>query len=318
MDLVGAESRRGGTRGGRNQFTWESVKPEERGFYLGNSTAEAAVSSLPGQRRRGKGAPLDWYARPPTNESNGLGGQRGPTTTRQGEAVVARPSTPSADNRVRARCVGAAPGEGIAETGSIGMHVPAPDQCLGTANNRLVNTLRSGGRDVAFDDADSVRRREKAMLDAAIGGRSFSEAVRAALVESESASDVDDEPERLGGRSTGNDTGNPALSGDVKMIETPSGKERAEKARRKEERARRREERRARRAKRKDSSESERESLRSRRYEECDRRRRRRERESDRDEFHRRSVRRPRSEEEEGDSQDSDVAPRARRRQRHR
>jgi hypothetical protein len=313
MDLVGAEGRRGGTRGGRNQFTWESVKPEERGFYLGNSTAEAA-SSLPGQHRRGKHAPLNWYARPPTNESHGSSGRCAPT--RQGEAV-ARPETPNADTRTISPCVGV-PREGLAAAARIGMHGRALAQCTSTATpvNQQVELL--SGREVAFDDAASVRRREKAMLDAAIGGRSFSEAVRAALVESESASDVDDEPERLDDRSAGNDTGNPALSGDVKMSETPSRKERAEKARRKDERARRREERRARRAKRKDSSESERESLRSRRYEECDRRRRRRERESDRDEYHRRSVRRPRSEDEEEDSQDSEVAPRARRRQRHR
>lgn len=59
MDLVGSESRKSGTRGGRADFTWESVKDDERQYYLGNSIAKP-LNSL-----RNAGQPeIDWYSKP--------------------------------------------------------------------------------------------------------------------------------------------------------------------------------------------------------------------------------------------------------------
>lgn len=250
MDLVGAESRRGGTRGGRAQFSWDDVNPEERSYYLGNSTVQTAQQGASGSRR-GASAPRDWYARAPPAQ-----------------------------------------------------HAPSQAEA-----GPLSGRISEGQKEI-----EAVRRREQAMLDAAVGGRSFSEAVRAALAESV-ASGVDDEPDSAA------EVAKASAESKLRKSSAPeslSREERAEKAKRKEFRARKREERRLRRARRRDSSESERESLRSRQYQEHDRRRRRRERESDREEENRRSTRRPRSEDDAEDTGDSESVRRARRRQRHR
>lgn len=192
MDLVGAESRKGGTRGGRNDFSWDTVKKTDREFYLGNSVANVQ-------------------------------------------------------------------------------------------NRWSVNDVRDVKEE---DDLDSVRRREKAVLDAALGGtRSFAEAVRSALVESGDGG-VDDEH----GKATQEDMDL------VPKLQTRN--EKSEKTARKAIRRQIREERRRRRAERQqrrelrtarrhssyvhhDSSESERESIRSRCHDDSARwMRRRKERET--------------------------------------
>lgn len=58
MDLVGAESRRTGTRGGRADFTWDTVKDNERQYYLGNSLTK------PIKARLGSAREHDWYTKP--------------------------------------------------------------------------------------------------------------------------------------------------------------------------------------------------------------------------------------------------------------
>lgn len=256
MDLVGAEGRRGGTRGGRGAFTWDSVAPEERSYYLGNSAGGSSAAALPPSARRRAVAqgPSDWYVKPKDAP----------------EPSAAPPSAPGRSASYRNPFGGVAGAKGGSAT----------------------------------SEADAVRRRERAMLDAALGGRSFSDAVRAALTESV-ASGVDDD-----GVSSGDGER-------TKMRGVVTSEMRDEKAWRKAERARRREQRLIRRAKRRDSSESEREGMRSRRCEESDRRRRRRERESDREEENRRSTIRPRSGDD-GPGSDSATAQRARRRPRHR
>ncbi len=131
-----------------------------------------------------------------------------------------------------------------------------------------------GGK-AAEGDIQSVRRREKAAMDAALGGYSFAEAVRSALMES-CDSGVDD------------DRGKATQDEKMEMQRTLTKEEKAEKALRKLDRKRRREERRRRRAERQrrraarnergvppiDSSESERESIRSRAREDMGRSRR--------------------------------------------
>lgn len=206
MDLVGAEGRRGGTRGGRSDFKWDSVRPQEREFYLGNSVAQPAG----GVGKRAGTRSFNWFATPAANEN------------------------PHA------------------------------------------------ARDAAAKDLARVRRTEKRAMELALAGTSFSEAVRSALAES-GDSGVDDEAGR-----------GDSASGEARRA-SRSTAEKAEKAQRKEARRRTRELRRVRRAERQkdrennqevaqahrhDSSESERESLRSRFHDEPCRRRRRRERES--------------------------------------
>lgn len=61
MDLVGAESRKTGTRGGRANFKWDDVRDEERSYYLGASI------SKPMAPRRGK-YEGDWYLKPTSND----------------------------------------------------------------------------------------------------------------------------------------------------------------------------------------------------------------------------------------------------------
>ena len=187
MDLVGAECRRGGTRG-RGAFSWDSVKKQDREYYLGNSVA--GVKSVWDQ-------PTSAYDR--TNQ----------------------------------------------------------------------------------EEIQAVRRREKALFDAALGGRSFADAVRSALTAS-ADSDVDDE--RIQGNENVVDSQRAATS----------KQERSEKAQRKllrrqrrEIRRRRRAERNRRRSERRDeasaqnnSSESDRENSRSRVLNDSEKPRRRRERES--------------------------------------
>lgn len=187
MDLVGAESKRGGTRGGRNTFTWDSVKKDEREYYLGNSVA---------------GVTHRW------------------------------------------------------------------EQPKNTSEDRTSYT----------QELYTVRRREKAMMDAALEGRSFADAVRSALAESGDGG-VDDE-------------GGSAREVTTERRRTMSKQERAEKAQRKLMRRQKREMRRRRRAERHrrralrqsdveaqyDSSESERESVRNRVQDDRDKPRKRKER----------------------------------------
>lgn len=305
MDLLGAEGRRGGTRGGRGDFRWDAVAPEERSFYLGNSAAagsgEGTAALPPSARRRAAAAgPADWYARPRagvgggTSAGSGAGGAGG-----AGGAIGAGAgASVSAGEELKGAAAGRVAGGRVGKVREKGKDAAA-------VGGRVANPFGGVRRDA---DAEAVRRREKAMLDAAVGGRSFSDAVRAALTESV-ASGVDDGAESAAGAGEAGEK--------ARMSVVLSREQREEKARRKAERARRREERLLRRARRRDSSESERECMRSRRCEESDRRRRRRERESDREEENRRSTRRPRSDDDD-DPSDSDTAHRARRRPRHR
>lgn len=174
MDLT-KELKRGGNRGGRNNFQWSDVSKRDREFYLGNSVA---------------GVRAKW----------------------------------------------------------------AVDRKEGDSNMN--------------EELAAVRRREKAVIDAALGGtRSFAEAVRNALIDSVD-SGVDDEH---GKATTTND--------DMEIV--PKRQDKAERAKRKEERRRIREARQKRRLARQkrleartilpnarspqlDSSESERESIRER------------------------------------------------------
>lgn len=192
MDLVGAESRRGGTRGGRNNFSWDSVKKGDREFYLGNSVANV--------RHR-------W----------------------------------------------------------------------------AVNDAPDGKED---DSLAAIRRREKAVLDAALGGsRSFAEAVRSALVDS-GDNRVDDERGKVM-----QDCMDVVPKVHLRSEKSEKATRKAVRKQRREERRRRRVERQQRREERaahrqglavqQDSSESERESIRSRCCDDSTRlRRRRKERET--------------------------------------
>lgn len=64
MDLLSSESKKTGTRGGRGNFTWDSVQDKDRHYYLGNSIAKPII------RQYGSTSNQDplWYAR--RNESN--------------------------------------------------------------------------------------------------------------------------------------------------------------------------------------------------------------------------------------------------------
>lgn len=229
MDLVKADSKKAGTRGGRAQFTWESVNNDERQYYLGNSVAKRSNATNSASRQD-----FDWYNKPP-------------------------PASASTS---------------------------APQQPV------VANTVPEN----AVNDLQAVRRKEKAMMEQMIVGRSFSDAVRSALTESV-GSGVDDEGTRI-------DAAAAAARRAVRR------REKHEKAQRKEMRRRVRELRRVRRAERHkrrdkqqnpqhDSSESERESVRSRMQDDTNRRRRRRGRDH--------ATRRKRSEwSSTSDSDDSD------------
>ncbi|PXF47872.1 hypothetical protein BWQ96_02258 [Gracilariopsis chorda] len=58
-DLVGAESRKNGTRGGRADFTWDSVRDDEKSYYLGNSLAKP-----PSSTRNASNRDPGWYNKP--------------------------------------------------------------------------------------------------------------------------------------------------------------------------------------------------------------------------------------------------------------
>lgn len=58
-DLVGAESRKSGTRGGRADFSWDSVRDDEKSYYLGNSLA-----TLPSSIRSAVNRDPSWYSKP--------------------------------------------------------------------------------------------------------------------------------------------------------------------------------------------------------------------------------------------------------------
>mmetsp|Transcript_2080 Transcript_2080/g.4610 ORF Transcript_2080/g.4610 Transcript_2080/m.4610 type:complete len:152 (-) Transcript_2080:2054-2509(-) len=65
MDLVGSTARKNGTRGGRDQFSWDKVKDDKYYHnYLGHSV------KAPRSARKGEVAtdPL-WYAKAPTSSS---------------------------------------------------------------------------------------------------------------------------------------------------------------------------------------------------------------------------------------------------------
>lgn len=297
MDLVGAESRRSGTRGGRSLFSWDDVRPEERSYYLGNSTAAAQSRHA---RRGLESTPADWYARP---------------ATRSGVARLAEPAVSCAEDR-RHRVGTVIPTNGMDSASNAQSKIPT------VTNAKLVKDQNNNA-----EDLDVVRRRERAMLDAALCGKSFSEAVRAALSETvlsagedgpESAAEEKISHERVSdaadAAASDEVLSNPNCPANMKIVRT--AEHRLEKQRRREERAQRREERRLRRIRRRDSSESERESFRWRKHEQFDRRRRRRKHETDREEENRRSTRRSRRDYVEDESEDSELAVHVSRRQR--
>lgn len=221
MDLLGAESRKTGTRGGRADFTWDAVKDDERQYYLGNSVAKPHTS-----RRNASQPEFGWYAKPILSSAPAPH-----TTTASASASTSVPLDPPSS------------------------------QGFATA-----------------DDLKLVRRREKAIMERMIISNSFSDAVRSALTES-IGSGVDDE-------GSSHDAAATAARLAVRR------REKTEKAQRKEVRRRVREQRRIRRAEKYgrrdkhhqsqshvyDTSESERESVRSRFQEDHCKRRRRRER----------------------------------------
>lgn len=212
MDLIASESRKTGTRGGRADFSWDTVNKNERQYYLGNS-----IAGRDNTRASATRPDFDWYAKPFTTP-----------------AVPHAPTVAPASN----------------------------DSCV---------TVRS-----AADDLQAVRRKEKAIMEKMIVGRSFSDAVRSALTESV-GNGVDDE-------GTKSDAVAAAARKDVLRR-----KEKSEKAQRKEMRKRARELRRLRRAERytrrdrqnesqdqqHESSESERGNIRNRIDYDVSRRRRR-------------------------------------------
>lgn len=173
MDLIGAESRKSGTRGGRDQFNWDNVKRGEKEFYLGNSVA--------GTRPR-------WE--------------------------VERDSEPKLNG-------GNADGAGSA---------------VRDANNHNRNTQK---RNETSLELASVRRRERAVLNAALSGECYSEAVRAHPMHADSDSTTR-------AKTTADDMEIVAQSiGETNLDDIPNCN--SEKAMRKEERRRRREERKIRR-----------------------------------------------------------------------
>lgn len=137
MDLVGSESRKTGTRGGRSDFTWEAVKEDERQYYLGNTLA------APSKPRLGHKREHDWYTKASTFTS-----------------VIPAPPHPTSNTSNSASA--SAPQDAFMAPASIA------------------------------DDLQIVRKREKAIMERMIVGRSFADAVRSALTESV-GSGVDDE-----------------------------------------------------------------------------------------------------------------------------
>ncbi|KAI0564766.1 hypothetical protein FGB62_23g07 [Gracilaria domingensis] len=61
-DLIGAESRKNGTRGGRGDFTWDSIRDNEKSYYLGNSIAKPSTS-----QRNASNREHDWYSKLPAS-----------------------------------------------------------------------------------------------------------------------------------------------------------------------------------------------------------------------------------------------------------
>lgn len=59
MDLIASESRKTGTRGGRADFSWDTVNRNERQYYLGNSVAIRDNTRTSTTRPE-----FDWYAKP--------------------------------------------------------------------------------------------------------------------------------------------------------------------------------------------------------------------------------------------------------------
>lgn len=154
MDLVGAESRKSGTRGGRGDFSWEAVREEERSYYLGASVGKPVKS------RRG-GSDGDWYLKP-TSAPNTVGTTPPiPPPSRQKHAQA--PVTPSAKVTPLTRHVAQTYGE---------VEAGAEAELEGDGEGQ--------------EEADVVRRREKAIMARMLNGRAstFAEAVRSALTES--------------------------------------------------------------------------------------------------------------------------------------
>lgn len=58
-DLVNAESRKKGTRGGRANFKWDEVQNNDKSYYLGNSIAKPTQSRGSASNRK-----HDWYNQP--------------------------------------------------------------------------------------------------------------------------------------------------------------------------------------------------------------------------------------------------------------
>lgn len=87
MDLVGAESRKTGTRGGRGNFTWDAVREEERSYYLGASVGKPIKS------RRG-GSDGDWYLKPAPTLHNSRTAPPVPLTSPQNPAATPGTTVP--------------------------------------------------------------------------------------------------------------------------------------------------------------------------------------------------------------------------------
>jgi len=180
MDLIGAESRKSGTRGGRDQFNWDNVKRGEKEFYLGNSVA--------GTRPRWE---MERDADPKQSAVNaGNSGGAGSAGIRDG---------------------------GISERNEKG------------------------------DELAAVRRRERAVLNAALGGECYSEAVRAHAISISSPIPIQgDSDSTTLAKTTADDMEIVAQSiGEANLDDNHHKNSR--KAMRKEERRRRREERKMRR-----------------------------------------------------------------------
>lgn len=76
MDLLNSETRKAGTRGGRGEFTWDAVKPEERQYYLGNS-----ISNPTATRHHRFSPEKDWYSKPQSNSAPAPTSASVPTAT---------------------------------------------------------------------------------------------------------------------------------------------------------------------------------------------------------------------------------------------
>lgn len=154
MDLVGAESRKTGTRGGRGSFTWEAVREEERSYYLGASVGKPVKS------RRG-GFEGDWYLKPISTPNTAGNSSSLPPFSRekhtQGPLVTDVKAAP-----VTRRVTGV------------------------YAEVKAGAEAEIEGDGEGDEEADLVRRREKAIMARMLNGRAstFAEAVRSALTES--------------------------------------------------------------------------------------------------------------------------------------